>query len=53
MIEYVVQPGDTLFAIANMFNVPLAKLEGKNPEIAAHQGGSFNLIFPGQVVKIP
>ena len=53
MIQYVVQLGDSLFRIANRFNVTLKKLEDANPEIPAHFGGSFDLIFPGQIVKVP
>ncbi|MGE5553761.1 MAG: LysM peptidoglycan-binding domain-containing protein [Betaproteobacteria bacterium] len=47
-MEYVVQPGDTLSAIARRFGVSLAVLLAVNPEIA-----DPDLIFPGQVVRIP
>jgi len=42
---YVVQPGDTLTAIANRFGVTLAALEAANPQIA-----DPNRIFPGQII---
>jgi spore coat assembly protein SafA len=45
---YVVQPGDTLSGIAEMFGVSLAALEAANPQIK-----NPDLIFPGQVVTIP
>jgi tyrosinase len=46
--SYVVQPGDTLSGIAELFTVTLAALEAANPQIT-----NPNLIFPGQVVHIP
>ena len=52
MIEYVVPPEDTLVAIANRFNVSLQGIENANPEIQTHTG-TFDLIFPGQIVKVP
>jgi nucleoid-associated protein YgaU len=45
---YVVQPGDTLSAIARRFGVSLSALEAANPQIP-----DFNRIFPGQVINIP
>jgi spore coat assembly protein SafA len=45
---YVVQPGDTMSAIAQNFNVTLAALEAANPQIT-----NPDLIFPGQVLVIP
>lgn len=45
---YVVQQGDTLSGIARRFRVTLSDLEEANPEIT-----DPNLIFPGQVIKIP
>lgn len=47
-MEYVVQPGDTLSAIARRFGVGLAALLSVNPEVA-----DPDLIFPGQVIRIP
>lgn len=46
--RYVVQPGDTLAAIARRFNVRLPALIAANPQIA-----NPNLIFPGQIINIP
>jgi spore coat assembly protein SafA len=45
---YIVQPGDTLSGIAEMFGVTLAALERANPQIT-----NPNLIHPGEVVYIP
>jgi LysM repeat protein len=45
---YVVQPGDTLSGIAELFTVTLAALEAANPQIT-----NPDRIFPGQVVHIP
>jgi len=47
-IEYVVQPGDTLFLIARRFNVPLEILIKANPQIR-----NPNLIVPGEIIIIP
>lgn len=46
--RYVVQPGDTLSAIARRFGVPLSALLAANPQIT-----DPNQIFPGQVITIP
>ncbi len=46
--SYTVQPGDTLFFIAQRFGVSLQKLIAANPQIP-----DPNLIFPGQVITIP
>ncbi|NLY11822.1 MAG: SafA/ExsA family spore coat assembly protein [Firmicutes bacterium] len=45
---YTVQPGDTMFFIAQRFGVPLQALIAANPQIQ-----NPNLIFPGQVICIP
>ncbi|MCR3921493.1 MAG: DUF3794 domain-containing protein [Firmicutes bacterium] len=45
---YVVQPGDTLFKIAQRFNVSLQAIEKANPQIT-----DPNVIFPGQQIFIP
>lgn len=45
---YTVQPGDTLFAIAQKFGVSLQDLIASNPQIK-----DPSLIFPGQVICIP
>lgn len=44
---YVIRPGDTLFAIARFFNVPLGTL------IAANPGIDPNRLFVGQIICIP
>lgn len=46
--SYLVQVGDTLFLIARRFRVSLNALIAANPEIV-----NPNLIFPGQVIRIP
>ena len=46
--SYIVQPGDTMFSIAQKFGVPLDDLIEANPQIP-----NPNLIFPGQVVCVP
>lgn len=45
---YVVQPGDTLFSIAQRFSLDLNLLIQANPQIA-----DPDLIFPGQIVFVP
>ncbi len=44
---YVVRPGDTLFSIAAMFNIPLATLMAANP------GVDPNNLMVGQLICIP
>lgn len=46
--RYVVQPGDTLSAIARRFGVTLQVLIAANPQIT-----NPDLIFPGQIIFIP
>ncbi len=46
--QYTVQPGDTLFSIAQRFGVNLQKLIAANPQIP-----NPNVIFPGQVITVP
>lgn len=46
--DYIVQPGDTLSAIALRFGVTLSQLLAANPQIT-----NPNLIYPGQAVAIP
>ena len=46
--DYVVQSGDTMSSIAQMFNVSLAALEAANP-----QNPNQNLIYPGWIVHVP
>lgn len=46
--SYTVQPGDTMFSIAQRFGVSLNALIAANPQIT-----NPNLIFPGQTVCVP
>lgn len=46
--SYTVQPGDTMFTIAQRFGVSLNALIAANPQIP-----NPNLIFPGQIVCVP
>ncbi|SMB98153.1 spore coat assembly protein SafA [Thermanaeromonas toyohensis ToBE] len=45
---YIVQRGDTMFLIAQRFNIPLDELIAANPHIA-----DPDHIFPGQVICVP
>lgn len=45
---YTVQPGDSLFSIAQRFGVSLQALIAANPQIT-----NPNLIFPGQIICVP
>ncbi len=45
---YIVQPGDTMFKIAQRFGISLSELIAANPQIK-----DPNLIFPGQRINIP
>lgn len=47
MFQYRMQPGDTLYSIANYFDVSVAAI------LAANSGLFPNRIFPGQVIFIP
>jgi len=47
-LEYIIQPGDTLYAIARRFGITLPALLAANPQIADPA-----LIFPGQRITIP
>ncbi|QUL99520.1 MAG: LysM peptidoglycan-binding domain-containing protein [Candidatus Fermentithermobacillus carboniphilus] len=47
-IEYIVQPGDTMFLIARRFGVPLEALIRANPQIR-----NPDVIVPGEVIVIP
>lgn len=46
--RYTVQPGDSMFSIAQAFGVPLNALIAANPHIS-----NPNLIFPGDVLCVP
>ncbi|SMR60353.1 unnamed protein product [Zymoseptoria tritici ST99CH_1E4] len=45
---YTVKSGDSFSAIATSFNITLASLEARNPQIP-----NYDLIFPGQVINTP
>lgn len=47
-IEYVIQPGDTLFLIAQRHGIPLEELIRANPQIR-----NPDVIFPGEQIRIP
>jgi spore coat assembly protein SafA len=47
-MTYIIQPGDTLFIIAQRFNTTVDAILAANPQIS-----NPNLIFPGQVITIP
>ncbi|MBE3556047.1 MAG: SafA/ExsA family spore coat assembly protein [Firmicutes bacterium] len=47
-IRYVIQPGDTLYAIAKRYGISLNRLIAANPQIA-----DPNVIYPGEVICIP
>ncbi len=48
VVEYIVQPGDTMWLIAGRFGVSLDALIRANPQIR-----NPDMIFPGEIVKIP
>lgn len=47
-MTYIVQPGDTLFTIAQRFNITLNEIIAANSQIT-----NPDLIFPGQPITIP
>lgn len=47
-MTYIVQPGDTLYLIAQRFNTTVDAIVALNPQIT-----NPNLIFPGQRITIP
>lgn len=47
MIEYIVQPGDSLFTIANRNGVPVSSL------IQANQLTNTDAVYVGQVLRFP
>ncbi len=47
-VTYIVQPGDTLYEIAKLYNVSLESLLAANPQIS-----NPDLIFPGQKIVVP
>lgn len=47
-ITHTVVPGDTLWKIANKYEVGLSEIKSANPNIR-----NYNLIYPGDVINIP
>jgi len=47
MINYMIQQGDTLYKIANQYNVTVQEIIDANPNI-----NPFNL-YAGQIIQIP
>ncbi|HWR22214.1 MAG TPA: LysM peptidoglycan-binding domain-containing protein [Feifaniaceae bacterium] len=48
MKEYTVQPGDTLYSIARLFDVTTARLRSLNPELAGTDD-----VYVGRMLRIP
>ena len=48
MKEYIVQPGDTLYSIARLFDMTTGRLRALNPEVA-----ETDMIDVGQILLIP
>lgn len=48
VIEYIVQPGDTLYAISRRFRLPVEVITVRNP----HLLGRPDLIYPGEIIYI-
>lgn len=48
VVEYIVQPGDTMWLISQRFGVSLDTLIKANPQITNPE-----MIFPGEIVRIP
>lgn len=46
--EYIVQPGDTLYSIARLFDMTTGRLRALNPEVA-----ETDMIDVGQILRIP
>jgi nucleoid-associated protein YgaU len=47
-LAYIVEPRDTLWSIANKFEIALAELDNANPQIE-----NKNLISVGQIIRVP
>lgn len=48
VIEYIIQPGDTLYAVSRRFNLPVGVIVARNP----HLLGRPELIFPGEIIYV-
>ena len=48
LVAYLIKPGDTLSGIAASHGAKLAAVEAANPQIK-----NFNVIYPGQTIKLP
>jgi hypothetical protein len=48
LVVYLIKPGDTLSGIAASHGAKLAAVEAANPQIK-----NFNVIHPGQTIKLP
>ena len=48
LVAYLIKPGDTLSGIAASHGAKLAAVEAANPQIK-----NFNMIYPGQTIKLP
>lgn len=46
--SHTVVPGDSLWKIANKYQVGLSEIKGANPQIH-----NYDLIYPGQMIEIP
>ncbi len=46
-VEYVIQPGDTLYNIASRFNLDYRRVVSHNPQIV-----NPNAIWPGQIIYL-
>lgn len=46
-VSYTIKSGDTLYAIARQYNIPLTLLLAANPGINPYQ------LYPGQIIKVP
>lgn len=51
-VTHIVQKGETLFDIADMWNVTLRQVEAANPH-AGHPAGNFDIIYAGDVITHP
>jgi hypothetical protein len=48
LVAYLIKPGDTLSGIAASHGAKLAAVEAANPQIK-----NFDLIYPGETIKLP